>query len=194
MMGKLVFALLACAWALALAEPIDERASIEAQRQEISQRLDAQELACQQKFAVTDCVNQVRKQRRELLSSLKKQETRLNDADRRARAQEQRRVTDEKSATHSANGDASGPAPELSTLQQRQKLQDEKRQDHASWARQPVSAVLEPLKSTGPDASTREKNRTDYAKRLEAARQRKLDRDKRVLEKGKAVESLPVPP
>ena len=54
MMGKLVFALLACAWALALAEPIDERASIEAQRQEISQRLDAQELACQQKPEFSD--------------------------------------------------------------------------------------------------------------------------------------------
>ena len=63
-----------------------ERDRIARERGQADSRLATQEVACYKKFAVTDCLNAARSQRREILSDLRRQELTLNDADRKRRA------------------------------------------------------------------------------------------------------------
>jgi colicin import membrane protein len=61
----------------------DERAAVES-------RYRAQEAACQQRFAVTDCVNDAKKERRDALTPLRRLDAALDDAQRKQRAAQRR--------------------------------------------------------------------------------------------------------
>jgi colicin import membrane protein len=63
-----------------------DRAGIAAQRQAIEQAAQAQALACQSRFAVTACLEQVRAQQREALAPWRERELQLNEDSRRDRA------------------------------------------------------------------------------------------------------------
>lgn len=81
--------LLALCWpGLALGQQDAERAQLNAQRRVLTQRFSAEENACQQRFAVTACVDDVRVRRREALAPLRERELRLDEAERMQRAQE----------------------------------------------------------------------------------------------------------
>ena len=58
----------------------------------------AQDVQCYQRFAVNDCLAEVRAQRRLLLAELRRQEISLNDAQRKRRAVDQLLRSDEKAA------------------------------------------------------------------------------------------------
>ena len=60
-------------------------------------RFSAQEVACYARFAVNDCLVEVRSRQRELLGDLRRQEISLNDALRKRRAAEQILRSDERS-------------------------------------------------------------------------------------------------
>lgn len=58
----------------------------------------AQEAQCYQLFAVSDCLIKVRRERRDLLADLRRQELSLNDARRKRRAAQQLLQSDEKAS------------------------------------------------------------------------------------------------
>jgi hypothetical protein len=63
-----------------------QRLRIAREQADIEARFDAREQACQSRFAVTDCVEAARRERREALRPLREQSLMLDDADRRRRA------------------------------------------------------------------------------------------------------------
>jgi len=69
----------------AAADAAAQHARIAAQRQEIEQRYDRERADCYQKFAVQDCLNDSRRRRRTQADELNRQETALNDIERKRR-------------------------------------------------------------------------------------------------------------
>jgi hypothetical protein len=66
--------------------PDAARENIQMERMRAQAMFQAQELACQQKFAVTDCSRKVELQRREHAARMRSEEEILNDQDRQRRA------------------------------------------------------------------------------------------------------------
>ena len=97
-------ALLAATGTWAQVEPgiaVEQKERLERQRiaqtREVERaRLAAAEAQCYQLFAVNDCLIAVRRERRELLADLRRQELSINDAQRRRRGAEQLLRSDEK--------------------------------------------------------------------------------------------------
>lgn len=76
---------------LLLAQPLDseaERVRIRAARAQQEAHYQREEAACYARFAVTDCLHEVRTRRRAALADLRRQERLLNDLERQRRAQE----------------------------------------------------------------------------------------------------------
>ena len=65
-----------------------ERERISTERAAVETRFAEQRLACQQNFVVTSCVDEVRRREREALGSLRRQESLLDETQRRQRAAE----------------------------------------------------------------------------------------------------------
>jgi colicin import membrane protein len=89
---------LLCFWGRALAqvqmadgglEVAAEQARIASERQRIEQRFADEEVACFQRFAVTDCRDASRARRRVDMADLRRQEIALNDAERKRKGAEQ---------------------------------------------------------------------------------------------------------
>lgn len=59
-------------------------------------QLKAKEIACYQRFAVNDCLQDSRRKQREVMADLRRQEILINDAQRKRRAAQQLLRTDEK--------------------------------------------------------------------------------------------------
>jgi len=176
-----------------LASVSAERARIESIRQQQTTVLDADERACQSRFAVTDCVNGVSARRREMLSELRRQEASLHDMERRQRGADQLKLSEEKAqenARRVADIEAASPAPseEERKLQQAEKIGKHAKPTGAATSA-PVTGKKEAL-----DPQDSAKARADYARRQEALAQRRQDRDKRLKERADAPASLPVSP
>jgi colicin import membrane protein len=77
------------AWAL-------ERERIRQVRLVEQARFATEEAQCYQRFAVNDCLQEVRRARRDVLADLRRQEMSINDAQRKRRAAEQLIRADEK--------------------------------------------------------------------------------------------------
>jgi len=65
-----------------------ERSRIRTERAFEESEFIKREAACYARFAVTDCLESLRSQRREKLDALRRQEVVLDDADRKQKAQE----------------------------------------------------------------------------------------------------------
>lgn len=61
-------------------------------------RFAAEEAQCYQRFAVNDCLQEVRRARRDVLADLRRQELSINDAQRKRRAAEQLLRSDDKAS------------------------------------------------------------------------------------------------
>ncbi len=102
-MNKLLFwiaaaSLVQVALAQDAEDPAAARARISAERGQVEAAFRLEEKACYGKFAVNDCLKAARAQRREALADLKRQETSLNDADRKRKGAERQRALEEKAA------------------------------------------------------------------------------------------------
>ncbi len=75
--------------AIELQDEAMQRDRIRAERANEQARFAQQEALCYQKFAVNQCLAEQRRTRRELLTSLRRQETLLNDAQRKRMASAQ---------------------------------------------------------------------------------------------------------
>ena len=87
---------LACAQQSASYDPemaARERVRIETERRQALERYGQEEADCYQRFAVNDCLSEVRKRRRVSLEELRRQDIILNDERRAAVAAEQLRLS-----------------------------------------------------------------------------------------------------
>ncbi|MCB2028358.1 MAG: hypothetical protein KDH18_06620 [Rhodoferax sp.] len=73
-----------------------QREWIEQTRARYQAEFRKQEIACYQRFAVNDCLQDSRRTERELMADLRRQEILINDAQRKRRAARQLLRTDEK--------------------------------------------------------------------------------------------------
>ena len=107
-MKKSLALALAAVCGLVLAQPLvpdavvareaAEHARIRKERGDAQARFLAQDVQCYQRFAVNDCLGEVRTQRRAVLAELRRQEISLNEAQRKRRAAEQLLRADDKAA------------------------------------------------------------------------------------------------
>ena len=80
-----------------------ERSRIQRSREQVRAEAEQANAACYQKFAVTDCLREVRAKNRLVLDELRRQEVILNDLERQAKAIEALNKIEEKSLTGTQN-------------------------------------------------------------------------------------------
>jgi len=85
-----------------------ERERLAQERRDIERRYDAQDAECHQRFAVTSCVDEVRRARREALDEVTARQIALDDAERQRRAQARRERIERKGARHPAEAHQRG--------------------------------------------------------------------------------------
>jgi hypothetical protein len=161
-----------------------ERQRIDNIRKQKTAELDAQEAACLTKFAVTDCQTKVSVRRREMLADLKRDEIRLNAAERLLKEAEQRKRSEDKAAERvqrQAEVQARTPS---ATQQERQQAQDEKVRNHQKPVLGGQGKASGPKVPSGLDADTMAKNREVYLEKQKEAEKRRQERDRRLLDHG----------
>lgn len=187
--GLLVACLgLQVAWAQTDAVAQAQRQRISAERSRAEADFLQQERACQSRFAVQACVDQIAAQRRILERELTRQEASLNAAERQQRAQEQLQRSAEKERDYQAR--AAEPAGDGTS--DRLQAQQEKQQAHRKVAAPASSATSKPLPSAltaAEQASLREA----YTSKQQAAQERRRTREKRLRESTEKSPVLPTP-
>jgi hypothetical protein len=165
---------------------------IDAQRSRVTQEADAAERACNESFAVTDCVKKVQARQRQQLAEIKREETTLHDVQRKEQAAEQARQTAEKRAQYEQQV-AQASAATADTAQRKQEQEDKRRQ-HGEMA---ANAVKAPNTGASRPAPPDAKNyRSEWERKQQEADKKRLDRNRRMQEKAnaKAVPGLPTAP
>lgn len=100
--------LAAAAWAQSDAA---ERDRIRRERADVEAAFAAQERDCQERFAVTACVDDARRSRRSALAELRRQVTVLDEEQRRQRAERRRQLIQENLAREAAEQRDAAPRP-----------------------------------------------------------------------------------
>jgi hypothetical protein len=187
---SLLFVLALVVGAASAEDRDQQRQRIDLVRKEKLAELAAQDAACVSRFATTDCQNLVGVRRREMLANLKRQEARLKEVERRQRGEDQLRSTQDKAS------DRAQRQSEMSALQpvapdERQRAQNEKVLNHKSQAKSVTPSAAVNKTASGLDAASIESNRAAFAEKQRAAEQRRLDREKRLLENNTGTPPLP---
>lgn len=178
------------AWAAEPTPSFDaERQRIAAERQAAQARFVASERACQDRFAVTACVDRARKEQREALTALRHQQTALDERQRRERAAERLRGIEARQQAQLNRPPAAARA--ASGAQQPRLIV----RQPTPAARPASSASAAPPRSESPEEATR--HRTAFAERQKEAQAHARAVEQRAAKraaKGKPVQGLPTPP
>ena len=178
-------------------EPFDvegERDRIQADRARAEARYERDEAACYAKFAVTNCLREVRARRREELADLRRQDIALNDAERKRKALEQIERIQQKSSAQGLEEEAARRAQAREARQEREERANQK----ASAAMKAKSGqsvgksaqkTVEPGR-TADDAASEQKQ---YNDKLKEAQEHRVSREKINSEKS-GTSSKPLPP
>jgi colicin import membrane protein len=175
------------------AQPASDRLSeIQMERESWSTALDQQEAACSTRFAVTDCVNAVRKRRRELLVPLQQEENQLHLLERRKRNIERQPVQ------QNAPASLSTPQAPLDKVaiesQQAAKRIAEKTKNHQAQAQERASMSATVRSHVSAEARDADANREAFAKKAAASLKRQQDRDEKLRNRPAPPNPLPLPP
>lgn len=173
-----------------------ERVRIEAERSRTQLFYADEEARCYQRFAVNDCLRDVRRQRRTALEELRRQEVILNDARRAATAAEQARRVEERSA---GRQDPVDEARRLEEQKARESREQQSRDRQAERARAPAAAASAPQAGDKvppmDDAARRAEQQRAYELRQQRAEERRREREQQLREQGPGnSRPLPVPP
>lgn len=191
-------ALLACscvgAWAQAPAAEAAERARIGAERARAEADFAAAEKACYSRFAVNDCIDKARARLRTTLSDLRRQEVALNDAERRQRAADRLREIEARQAEQ--------PVPPRGEVQTRQPEAPVAPRAPAAPAAQSAASRPASASSAPGDAAPRapkapadpQGNAKRQQQRIDEAKARKEEVQKRAAQRTEPARPLPVPP
>ncbi len=109
-----------------------ERARINAERARRDAGFAAEEAACHKKFMVNNCLDAIKPRRREAMADLRRQEISLDEQDRKARAAEQVRKTEEKSSPEKQQEAADRRASALKDFDERVEREKQKNADRAT--------------------------------------------------------------
>jgi hypothetical protein len=135
-----LFLAIGAAWALPLAVLADEvpasqdapleRLRIDRERGQANVELNAKEQRCYSNFAVNACLHEVGMRRIQIMSDLRRQETKLNDAQRMHQGQEQRDRMQEKTVNRAVQ-DAQALEATGTGFTEKQAAQRDKQAAHA---------------------------------------------------------------
>ena len=171
-----------------------ERARIEQTRKDESATLDAQEKACQSRFAVTDCVNEVSKRRRAMVAELKRQEAALHDIERHQRGAEEIQRTQDKASERQAADAQKAASTDPGAQEKRVTEQQEKVQNHIRPAAPPEATRHPKTVPAKTDPRELEARRSAYRRKVDDANRRKAEREKQLKDGAPAKPALPLPP
>jgi hypothetical protein len=178
-----------------------ERTRIDAQRQRELTRYAQEEQACAAKFLANDCLEGVKKRRRETLAELQRQDVALNDAERRRKAAQQLEQRQSKSTQTAAPSPHSTDSKEQAADRLQRKVEEKalaQQQGEASAQTRAQAQAQKKQEHEEQDAAAASKaamaaknQRLNQKKKADAA-QHKAD----LLERQKAKtkpQSLPLP-
>ena len=171
-----------------------ERLRIEQERKREENRYAQEEAACYQRFAVTDCLREVRVRRRATFEDLKRQEIVLNDAERKNRAAEQVKRAEEKASPQSGQEDADRRAAARQQYQERLERAEQKKAERQQASDQKAAVPPRTRSSAAGsrDGEARAADRKSFDDKQRQALERKARRDKAQAEKsGQPAKPLP---
>lgn len=182
-----------------------ERARIAAERESVEKRFAGEQAQCYQRFAVNDCLQESRVRRRDALSDLQRQETSLNDAERKKKGAEQTRKVEEKLSTEKLQraDEQHRKAEEAQARRQRDAQENAQRREQlkedapAKRARQQRETVRHSQEAAtrAQQAAQGPANASRYEEKLKDAADYKAKRDEKRAKKTKpAAQALPQPP
>jgi colicin import membrane protein len=181
-----------------------DRERIERERTRLQDDFVLEDAACYKKFAVNYCLADVNERRRSALSDLRRQEILINDEERKIRAEEQLRRSDQKAAAKAQEG--------LPLREENAALQDKARQERSAQKlrdRKVVQSQQETKQSSSDSRVKRNQQKNEdrmqraanegqsvrsFADRQRAAEDRKVKHEEARLKKSKPTgKPLPIP-
>lgn len=163
----------------------DERSRIQVDRARAEARYQTQEAACYGRFAVTDCLREIRMRRREALDNLRRQEFVLNDVERKRNALEQIVRIQEKSSAQRMEEEAAASRLEVREAQQEREERASQKAADAMKAKsgQPVGKNAQKPAEPGRTVEDIAKKRKQYNDKLREAQEHRASREKSNREK-----------
>jgi colicin import membrane protein len=194
----LCFLLLAFSLASTSAQTSHEgvtRQQIQEGRSAEEARFSDQERACYERFAVNDCLKQVRLKRRLVLEDLRRQEVFLNDLERRKKGADQLELIQEKSSPQKFEELNASRLEAVKAQKEREASAAKKRADqlHPPWLNKDDKRAKPPLESSR-SAQEAAKNKMDFELKLKEAQEHRQSREAELLKKktDKPVQPLPL--
>jgi hypothetical protein len=181
-----------------------ERSKVAAERARLEAGFQAEEAACKSRFAVNACLQEIRTRRSEAMADLRRQDILINEADRKARAADQIKKTEDKSNLERKQHRAEKEKKAQQENDRLAKRSDQRGQSQAKSAAD-ASANLEAAQtrqknsqSKAGEAKTRDEqaaaNVQNAKVRAEKAAQNQAERDKRLKDKTNSTRKpLPAP-
>lgn len=173
-----------------LDEQAKERARVADKRSQLEARFAAEEVACQAKFFVNACLNNIRPRQREALADLRRQDILLDDAERKRKAAEQLEKIEEKGseqrkqeaaekAQENVRKGVAGAAAALERAQaQSEKATQAAERRNATLANEARKAAEAPERAAAQAEAV--KRAADLRQRQQEAATRKAERERRI--------------
>lgn len=188
-------------------DEVAERTRIERERANVESVFVERERACQNRFAVTACVDEARRERRDALALLRRQEALLDEGQRKERAaQRMQEIRDKVSSSDAQQRDMAGREPReaarkpaefasaASTPAQREPATAKQRKT----APEPATHSAKPVaRSTADRAAQEARSKERFKASQEAAAEHRAAVERRNAQradKGKAASPLPTSP
>lgn len=171
-------------------EALDMRQRISAQRATIEAAFLTKQQECSERFAVSDCLIQARRERRVALDALRQQDIRLNDMDRQTKAAAALdRIQDNQSPERAREFELKR-LQAVQSAQERQLRSDEKKAQVGKPGASVVTGTRAAKSALSPDETLLQQQR--YADKLQQAQQHKADKLRSLKESG-ATSAKPLP-
>ena len=158
-----------------------ERNRIESERALAEAAYQRQEAVCYERFAVTDCIRQLRRSRREVFDRLRLQEIEINAAERKRKALDQLERIKEKSSDERLAEDALKRVEARAAQQEREQSAAQK--TNASGEKKQLPAASPQALDQGLTPGEIAKNRSQYKAKLKEVEENRIDRLKSTSEK-----------
>lgn len=172
---------------------------IQAERARQEAHYAEEEAACYQRFAVNDCLREVRAKRRLVMENLRRQEISVNEMQRKQKAAEQIRRLDEKSSLQVQQEEAGRREAALREQRERLERAEQKKADRLPAEKGRLSATSRGERDKGSDRPTLERRAADkqeFEEKQRQAQESRARRDKALADKvgQPPVRPLPTPP
>lgn len=187
-----------------LAAPASDVFQVELDRIQVERRRqDAyyakEEAACYQRFAVNDCLRQVRVKRRLVMEDLRRQEIAVNDEQRRQKGVEEIQRLEEKTSPAALQEAAEKREAAIQDHKERLERAEQKKADKLQSEKDRLSATPrgeQDKSSDRPTAESRAADKQEFEEKQRQAQENRARRDKALADKvgQPPVRPLPTPP